>query len=343
MSQTGSANSTLASPARRGGLRPLARRWPKTLYVTRRLGASLLLLWLVSLLIILGLELLPGDAAQAMLGKAATETNLAALRAELGLDQPMWSRYAAWIGNLLQGDLGTSFSNRRPVADTVLPRLSLSLLLACCAALVTLPLAITAGAWAARHNGSRFDRALRLIARCTISAPEFFTGYAVIFIFALWLGWLPSSVPLRPGMALSAQLQAMILPVLVLFLAVAGHVVITTRSALLDILSQPWIEMARLKGLSEARILWQHALPNAIGPIANVALLNLAYMITGVMVVETIFALPGLGQYLVDSVAKRDMPVVQACSLIFAAVYILLNLGADLAATLGTPRIRSRL
>ena len=343
MSDAGSGVTSAAPPAKPGALQPFARRWPKSLYLLRRFMTSLLLLWLVSVLIFLGLELLPGDAAQAMLGKAANETNLAALRAELGLDQPMWSRYAAWIGDLLQGDLGTSLSNRRPVADTVLPRLGLSLTLALCAALVTIPLAIIAGAWAARHNGGRFDRMLRLISRFTVSAPEFFTGYAVIFIFALWLGWLPSSVPVRPGMALPALLQAMILPVMVLFLAVAGHVVITTRSALLDILSQPWIEMARLKGLSEARILWQHAMPNAIGPIANVALLNLAYMITGVMVVETIFVLPGLGQYLVDSVSKRDMPVVQACSLIFAGVYILLNLCADLAATLGTPRIRSRL
>jgi len=343
MRDAGSGVKSAAPPLSGGRGFGLSRRWPKTLYLLRRLTGTLGLLVVVSVLIFLGLALLPGDAAQAMLGRAANEANLAALRAELGLDRPLWVQYGTWISEFLQGDLGTSYSNRRPVADTVLPRFGMSMLLAVTAALLTLPLSVLAGAWAARHAGGAWDRAARLFARLTVSAPEFFTGYAVIFIFALWLGWLPSSVPVRPGMAVTALAQAMALPVLVLFLAVAGHVIVTTRSALLEILSQPYIEMARLKGVTESRILWHHALPNAVGPVANVVLLNFAYMITGVMVVETIFVLPGLGQYLVDSVAKRDMPVVQACSLIFAAVYILLNLCADLAATFGTPRLRSRL
>lgn len=332
MSQTASNVTGRAQSAR-----PVAR------FLLRRAGGALLVLLVVSVLIFLGLSLLPGDAAQAILGRAANETNLAAKRAELGLDRPLWQQYLSWIGNLLQGDMGVSYSNRRPVADTVLPRLSLSLLLAFAAAIVTLPLSIAIGAWAACRAGGYADRMVRILSRLTISAPEFFTGYAMIFIFALWLGWLPSSVPIRPGMGLPAQLYALILPIAVLFLAVAGHVIVTTRSALLDTMAQPWIEMARLKGIPERRILWRHAMPNTVGPIVNAVLLNLAYMITGVMVVETIFALPGLGQYLVDSVAKRDMPVVQACSLIFAAVYILLNLCADLATTLSSPRLRSRL
>lgn len=312
-------------------------------FIARRLAAALVLLVVLSILIFLGLEALPGDAAQAILGKAANATNLANLRAELGLDQPLWWRYLHWIGQLAQGDMGISYASRRPVADLLLPRLSMSLTLAGLAALFTLPIAIMAGMLAARSSGHAVDRALTALSRITISAPEFFTGYAVILVFALWLGWLPSSSPIRPGMGLGALLMALILPILVLFLAVAGHVLVTTRAALLDVLASPYIEMARLKGVSENQILFRHALPNAAGPIANVALTNIAYMVTGVVVVETIFVLPGLGQYLVDSVSRRDMPVIQACSLIFAALYILLNLLADLTTVLATPRLRSTL
>lgn len=315
----------------------------ETGYVLRRIVAAAGLLLLVSVLIFLGLSLLPGDAAQAILGKAANDANLAELRSKLGLDQPLWSRYLTWAGGILQGDLGTSFANRRPVADTVLPRLTTSLTLAGLAALVTIPVSVVLGMCAARRQGGWIDRLVTSCARLTVAAPEFFTGYLAILIFALWLGWLPSSARIPANAGFLQTLQSLALPVLVLFLAVAGHVIVTVRAALLDVLQQPYIEMARLKGVGENRILWRHALPNAIGPVVNVALVNLAYMVAGVVVVETIFVLPGLGQYLVDSVSKRDLPVVQACSLIFAALYIALNLIADLAATFGTPRLRSRI
>lgn len=312
-------------------------------FIVKRVFGALGLLIVVSVLIFLGLEALPSDAAQAILGKSANEANLAKLRAELGLDQPLWQRYVHWIGNVFQGDLGVSYSNRRAVADTLLPRLSMSLTLAALAALITIPVSVGLGAYAARHNGGFIDRGITVLSRVTVSAPEFFTGYALIFVFALWLGWLPSSSPIRLGMGFGDLLYAFILPISVLFLAVAGHVIVTTRAALLDVLSRPYIEMARLKGVSEGRILLTHALPNAIGPIANVALMNIAYMVTGIVVVEAIFVLPGLGQYLVDSVTRRDMPVVQACSLIFAAIYIFLNMAADLITIFATPRLRSRL
>lgn len=338
-----SLNSDQIETRRQSPFGAAARHRREFGYVLQRLAAAAGLLLLVSVLVFLGLALLPGDAAQAILGKAANAANLAELRAKLGLDQPLWSRYFTWAHGIVQGDLGTSFVNRRPVADTVLPRLATSLTLAGLAALVTIPLSVLLGLRAARHPGGWIDRLITTLARVTVAAPEFFTGYLAILIFALWLGWLPSSARIPANAGLVQTLQALALPVLVLFLAVAGHVVVTVRAALLDVLQQPYIEMARLKGVGDSRILWRHALPNAIGPVVNVAMVNLAYMVAGVVVVETIFALPGLGQYLVDSVSKRDLPVVQACSLIFAALYIVLNLIADLAATFGTPRLRSRI
>lgn len=320
-----------------------AAAWGFGLFVLRRVGVALASLVAVSWIIFLGIELLPGDAAEALLGRAATPENLARLRAQLGLDRPLVERYFDWAGGFLTGDLGTSLANRRPVAATVLPRLAASLKLAGLAAVVTLPVSVLLGARAAWAPRGWLDRLVTTFARVTVAAPEFFTGYALILILSLTLGWLPSSASVSPHAGLWQTLTALALPVLVLFLAVSGHVALTTRAAVLEVLTQPYIEMARLKGVPARRILWHHALPNALGPILNVALLNLAYMITGVVVVEAIFVYPGLGQFLVDSVSKRDLPVVQACGLIFTAIYIVLTLLADVAAVAGSAQLRKRI
>jgi peptide/nickel transport system permease protein len=292
----------------------------------------------VTLLIFGAIQLLPGDPAQAILGQAATPETLAALRHELGLDLPAWQRYVNWIGGVLHGDFGVSLANKRPIAELIAGRLGNTLFLALYAAAIAVPLALVLGILAALWRGSWFDRAINVLTLSSISFPEFFVAYILIF----WLaqsGLFPSIANIPPGAPLAEKLYRTFLPALTLTLVVTAHMMRMTRAAIINLLASPYIEMARLKGMSPGRIIVHHALPNALAPIINVVALNLAYLITGVVVVEVVFVYPGLGQLMVDSVAKRDIPVVQAAALIFAAAYILLNLAADVLSTLSNPRL----
>jgi peptide/nickel transport system permease protein len=305
----------------------------------QRLALGLLSLFAVSVIIFLAVGMLPGDIAQAMLGQSATPETVAAFRAQLGLDMPPLTRFGHWIWNLLQGDLGVSLANQRPIAELVGARLGNTFSLALLAAMVSVPLALLLGMLAALYRNSWFDRLLNTSALSAVSFPEFFVAYILILVFAVKLNWFPSISNLAPDASLGAILERSVLPVATLSLVVIAQMMRMTRASLINLLASPYIEMARLKGISQSRIIFRHALPNALAPIVNVVALNLAYLVVGVVVVEVVFVYPGLGQLLVDSVAKRDIPVVQACSLIFAATYILLNTSADVLSIASNPRL----
>jgi peptide/nickel transport system permease protein len=308
--------------------------------VVQRLALGLLLLVACSAVIFLGVEALPGDTAQAILGQSATPLALENLRAELGLDQPPLTRYFGWLGGILQGDLGTSLTNREDIADAIGGRLGNTLFLAFWAAAISVPLAILLGLIAARYVGRWPDKLISGVTLTTISLPEFVVGYLLIYLLAVKYPLFPSLAMTFPGMGLGERLYAVSLPVLVLVLVVLAHMMRMTRAAILNVMQSAYIETAELKGLSPMTIVTRHALPNAVAPVVNVVMLNLAYLVVGVVVVEVVFVYPGMGQYLVDHVAKRDLPVVQAVGLIFAAIYIGLNLLADVVSILANPRLR---
>jgi peptide/nickel transport system permease protein len=274
------------------------------------------------------------------LGQSATPEAVANIRAALGLDRPAWRRYLEWLGGLLQGDLGISLANRQPVAEMISLRLGNTLVLASIAAVIAVPIALLLGMIAARWRETVVDKTISIVTLSAISMPEFFIGYALIFVFAVKLWWAPSIASVYPGMGFSERLAVMALPVTTLAMVVTAHMMRMTRAAIINVLASPYIEMAELKGLSRTRIIVRHALPNALAPIINVVVLNLAYLVVGVVVVEVVFVYPGMGQLMVDAVAKRDVPVVQACGMIFAATYVLLNLTADVLAILANPRLR---
>ena len=307
--------------------------------IVQRLSLGLLTLFVVSLIIFLGVNALPGDLAEAILGQAATPETVAAFRRELGLDQPHYIRYWNWLSGILQGDFGTSLANNREIAELIGVRLGNTIFLAIVAAIISVPLAVTLGVLAALYRNSIYDRLVNVVTLSSISFPEFFVAYILILFLAVKFGWFPSISNVSEGLPLWDRVYRVALPALTLTLVVVAHMMRMTRAAIINLLASPFIEMANLKGMPRSRIIVKHALPNAWAPIINVIVLNLAYLIVGVVIVEVVFVYPGLGQLLVDSVSKRDIPVVQAACMIFAATYILLNLTADILSILTNPRL----
>lgn len=307
--------------------------------LVQRISLGILTLFIVSLIIFLGVSMLPGDAAQAILGQAATPDTIAALRKQLGLDLPAHIRYLTWLGNILQGDWGTSIGNGREIGEIIGVRFGNTIFLATFAACIAIPLALTLGILAALYRNSFFDRTVNVLTLSSISTPEFFVAYILILLVSVKAGWLPSLSNIRADTTFVEHLEKTILPALVLTLVSVAYMMRMTRAAIINLLSQSYIEMAALKGVRKSRIITRHALPNAWAPIVNVVVLNLAYLVVGVVVVEVVFVYPGLGQLLVDAVQRRDMPVVQACCLIFAVTYVILNLIADVLSILTNPRL----
>lgn len=308
--------------------------------VVQRVALGLLLLLAVSAVIFLGVEALPGDTAQAILGQQATPEALANLRAKMGLDQPPLTRYLHWLGGVLTGDLGTALTNGADIAQSIGQRLGNTLFLAGCAAAISVPLAILLGLIAARYAGRWPDKLISGVTLTTISLPEFVAAYFVIYLLTQLFPIFQPVAMIFPGMSFWAKLHAVALPVIVLVLVVLAHMMRMTRAAILNVMQSAYIETAELKGLSPMQVIWRHAFPNAIAPVVSVVMLNLAYLVVGVVVVEVVFGYNALGQYLVDHVTKRDLPVVQAVGLIFAAVYIGLNILADVIAIIANPRLR---
>ena len=308
--------------------------------VVQRVALSLFLLLAASVMIFIGTQILPGDVAQSVLGQSATPETLANLRKELGLYDPPVTRYFNWLFAALQGDLGTALTNGRDIGESLGKRLNNTLFLAFWAAIVAVQLAIFLGLVAVRYQNRWPDKLISGVTLTSISIPEFLIGYVVMYFVAVRLGWFSSVAMINDSMTFGMKLNAIALPVFVLTLVVLAHMMRMTRAAILNVMQSAYIETAELKGLSMFTIIRKHAFPNAIAPIVNVVMINLAYLVVGVVVVEVVFVYPGMGQYLVDHVAKRDVPVVQACGLIFAAVYIGLNLVADLVSILSNPRLR---
>jgi peptide/nickel transport system permease protein len=308
--------------------------------IAQRVALGIVLLLAVSVLIFAGTQILPGDVAQAILGQSATPESLANLREQLGLNDPAYIRYFRWLGGVLTGDLGTAMSSGQDIATSIKGRLWNTLFLAFWAAVVAVPLAIILGLIAVRYRNGWVDKLISGLALASTSFPEFFIGYVLVYFFAVKWQIFPGISTVYDGMPFGERMQAIALPATALTLVVLAHMMRMTRAAILNVMQSAYVETAELKGLSAFNVIRKHAFPNAIAPIINVVMLNLAYLIVGVVVVEVIFVYPGMGQYLVDHVTKRDVPVVQAVGLIFAAVYISLNIIADIGAIVANPRLR---
>ena len=307
--------------------------------VSRGVSGAVSLL-LVTFLVFVGTALLPGDTASALLGQNATPEALAALRRDLGLDQPLLLRYLGWFAHAVRGDFGTSLASGRAVSEVLLPRLGNSLLLASVAAVFLLPVAVGGGIAAAIWQDSWFDRLLGFTSMLFLAMPAFLVGYILIYVFAVRMGWFPSMsvAPFFGGAA--AWINILALPVISLVIIGQAHTMKLTRTAILAVLATDYVLMAEVKGISRRRIILRHALPNALSAILSISILTVAYLIVDVVVIEMVFSYPGLGKLMVDSVSYRDLTVVQACGLLFALIFIGMNFLADFLALLVNPRQR---
>jgi peptide/nickel transport system permease protein len=310
--------------------------------IMQRLVMGVFILFGVSVLITLGVEALSGDICSAILGQAAEPATVAACQAQLGIDRPMHIRYVEWLGNVMQGDLGTSLANQREVSEQIGKRLGNTLYLAGTTAIFAVPIGIFLGVIAALYRNSFIDHTISTTTLSTIASPEFFVGYVLMAIFAVNLGWLPAISNVDSSMGFWARLEVSALPVMTLALVTVAHIMRMTRASIVSLLASPYIEMAKLKGLKPSRIIIKHALPNAWSPIIQVIVLNLAYMIVGVVVIEVVFVYPGLGALIVDAVLNRDLPVIQGTAMVFATVFVLLFLLADILSMVANPRLRHR-
>ena len=314
--------------------------------ILRRTVVGIATLFVVSALIFVGTSVLPGDVAQIILGQMATPEGLAALRAKLGLDQPAHVRYFLWLGDLLTGDLGISKAGSgfgtigTAISTMINARLWNTFRLTGMVAMIAIPLSLTLGLSAAMYPGTRLDLVVTFSTLSLISLPEFFVATFLVLILAVHLGWLPAIAYMSGNETGWQLIRALAMPTLTLVIVVSAQIIRMTRATVLNVMSSPYIEMAILKGVPRKRIVLRHALFNAIGPIVNVIALNLAWLVSGVVIVETIFAYPGLAKLMIDGVQTRDLPLVQACAMIFSTTYVILIFIADMASILSNPRLR---
>ena len=314
--------------------------------ILRRTVVGLATLFVVSIMIFIGTSILPGDVANIILGQMATPESLAVVRAKLGLDQPAHVRYFIWLGDLLTGDLGFSKAGAgagtigTPISQMLAPRLVNTLRLSGVVAAIAVPFALMVGLLAAMYPGTRVDRFVTFTTLGLISVPEFLVATLLVLVVAVQLGWLPATAYISGQETGLKLLRALAMPTLTLVIVAAAQIMRMTRATVLNVMSSPYIEMAILKGVPRSRIILRHALLNAIGPIVNIIALNLAYLVSGVVIVETVFAYPGLAKLMIDAVQTRDLPLVQACAMIFCATYIVLIFIADMASILSNPRLR---
>lgn len=308
--------------------------------IAHRILLGLITIWVISVLVFAGTELLPGDVAEAVLGQSATPEAVQAIRESMGLDRPAPVRYVEWLSALLTGDLGTSLASGRPIIDFILDRLGRTLLLAALTAAFAVPLALTLGLIAAAYPDSVYDRGISIGTLCFISVPEFFIAVLLVIVLSVKLGWFPAIANVSDDAPFVQKLHALALPIMTLTAAILAHMARMTRAAVRNVLGSSYIEMAILKGVPRRRIIVCHALPNALAPIINVVALNLAYLVSGMLIVEVVFAYPGIGKLMVDAVTSRDIPLVQASAMIFCTTYVGLNLLADVLSLLANPRLR---
>jgi peptide/nickel transport system permease protein len=313
-------------------------------FIVRRILLGVLTLFVASIIIFAATQALPGDPARAVLGRTATPESLAALREQLGLDKPVTEQYWDWLSGVLTGDLGTSLVAGQPVSELLGSRLVNSAFLMLLAALVSVPLAILIGVVSARRRDGPLDHTLSVVTLALAALPEFVVGIAfVVLLGTTVFTVLPPVSLIPPDDAPWNYPKELILPTLTLVVAVTPYISRIMRASMIEVLESDYVEMARLKGLRERKVVWGHALPNAVAPAIQVTAINLAYLAGGIVVVEFVFAYSGIGAALVDGVENRDIPVVQAVALIIAAVYVILNLIADVATILVSPRVRTAL
>lgn len=310
--------------------------------IAKRFASSLLTLFMVSVTIFVIAQLLPGDAAQEALGQSATAEQVAALRHEMGLDRPAHIRYLNWLTGMVSGDPGQSMVANMPVAEVISARLPNSLLLAALTALVAIPVALSIGIGSAMNRGGRIDRALNIVTLSMVAVPEFLVATIAVLIFSVELRWLPSIAMASNDMGWGDYLRGVAMPILTLCVIVVAQMARMTRAAVIDQMDRPYVEMAVLKGVTPVRVVLKHIMPNAIAPIVNAMALSLSYLLGGAVIVETIFNYPGLASLMVNAVTSRDMPLLQACAMIFCTAYLILMLIADVTAILANPRLRAQ-
>lgn len=311
-------------------------------FILRRLGVSVFILFAVSIIIFCATLLLPGSPATAILGQQATPERIAALEAEMNLDQPPLTRYLLWLGGVFTGDFGTSTSTGGPVSELLGEPLVNSLVLMLLAAAISIPVGVLLGVYAAWWRGYKRDSAITWVTLILAALPEFVIGIALITLFATSVFQvLPAVTMSPPGSRVWEFPTQLVLPTLTLAFVVTPYVARMTRATMIEALESGYVEMARLKGVPERRVVFRHALPHAVGPIAQVVAIQLAWLAGGIVVVEYLFRYPGLGVALIDAVNYRDVQVVQAVSLLIAAVYVVVNLLADLVSIAANPKLRS--
>ena len=310
------------------------------LLIARRVVTSLATLLLVSAIIFAMVELLPGDAASRILGREATAENLQVLRERLHLDRPALARYGIWLGDIVQGKLGTSLISGRPVAEVLAPRISNTLQLSLFALLLYLPMTLIPAIAQALQRGKPTDHGLSVLNLMLLSIPDFLLAAIFLIAFVVWIPIFPAKSSVPEGASMLEIVRALTLPACTVAVTMAAYAVRMLRDNLIEVLESDYVRVAELKGLSRLQVLLMHALPNALVPTLNVTALNLAYLIGSIVVVERLFAFPGFGSQLVDALQLRDVPMIEAMVLIASAVYIAANLLADIGTILLNPRLR---
>jgi peptide/nickel transport system permease protein len=313
-------------------------------FILRRLLLGLLVLVMVSLVVFAATQALPGDPARAILGRSATPAALAALRRQLHLNQPVFEQYLTWIAGLFHGNFGTSLAAQEPVSTLLAPKLVNSSVLVLISAVVSIPMSIAIGSWAALKREKIFDTLSSNLLLILAALPEFVVAVVLVILFATTVfNVLPAISRIPPGSRPWDNISWLVLPVLTLVIAVAPYVARFMRASMIEVLESDYVEMARLKGLPERTVLVRHALPNALGPVFQAIALSLAYLAGGIVVIEYVFNYTGIGSALQDAVVNHDLPVVQALAMLIAALYVVLNLLADVGTIVVTPRLRTRL
>ncbi len=312
--------------------------------LAKRASLGVFTLWAVSVVVFLATQSLPGDAARAILGKNATPARLAALREQLHLGGSLPSQYVHWLSNVLTFNLGDSLASQKPVNALLGPALLNSTVLMVAASVVALPLSIAIGTWSALKRESSLDEAVSVVTLVLAALPEFVIGILLVLVFSTgFLHWLPAVVVAPPGESVWNSPNQLVLPVLTLMLAVSPYIIRIMRATMLEVLESDYVQQARLKGLPERTVILRHALPNSIGPVAQVIALQLAWLIGGVVLVEFLFRYPGIGFQLTDAVNNRDLPLVQGIVLAIALFYVLVNLMADVITLIANPKVRTAL
>src|SRR2546430_10713254 len=313
-------------------------------FILRRLLLGIVVLILAPILVFLATQALPGDPARAILGRSATPASLAAMHRQLHLARQVADQYLPWVTGLLPGNLGTSLEAQEPVTTLISRKLVNSAVLVALAAVLSIPLSIAIGAWAELKRERVFDETSSNLLLLLAALPEFVVALVLVILFATTVSHvLPAISTVPPGSRPWNNWVALVLPTLTLVIAVAPYVSRIMRASMIEVLESDYVEMARLKGLPERTVLIRHALPNALGPVFQVIALNLAYLAGGIIVVEFVFNYSGIGGAIQEAVTNHDLPVVQALAMLIAAVYVILNLLADVAPILVTPRLRTRL